>query len=148
MPNIDRKDLILIVFFLALIILIRPTLSFITGTETPVAVVRGSSMLPLLHEGDIVFLYHVSPENIKVGDIVVYKSIYGGYIIHRVVKIINTTDGIFYVTKGDNNPVDDSILGQFINGPGISYDRIVGVVWSPMNKTFVIPIIGVISLIF
>ncbi|MGB9725146.1 MAG: signal peptidase I [Fervidicoccaceae archaeon] len=147
MSNISKKDVITIAIFLALIILIRPALALATGTETPIAVVRGNSMLPLLREGDIVFLHHATPQEIRIGDIIVYKSVNDGYIIHRVVKIVNTSNGIFYVTKGDNNPVDDSILGQFINGPGISYDRVVGVVWSPMNETFVIPIIGIISLI-
>jgi len=147
MAYITKKDVAVLAVLIALVLMTRPILSFATGTEAPIAVVKGNSMLPLLREGDIVFLYRASPQDIKVGDIVVYKSIYGGYIIHRVVKIVNETGVLYFVTKGDNNPIDDSALGQFVEGPGITYDRIIGVVWSPMNRTFVIPVIGIVSLI-
>jgi signal peptidase len=146
MSSIKKSDLAILIALLVIVILLKPALSAISGTQAPVAVVRGNSMLPLLHEGDLVFLHHVDPQDIKVGDIVVYKSIYGGYIIHRVIKVIETPNGFLYETKGDNNPADDSMLGQFPEGFGVSYDRIAGVVWSPANKTLIVPIIGVISL--
>ncbi|MEM0061234.1 MAG: signal peptidase I [Fervidicoccaceae archaeon] len=147
MSRISWKDVLAILLIVSIALLLKPALSAVSGTTTPIAVVKGNSMLPLLREGDIVFLHHVPPQDIAVGEVVVYQSIYGGYIIHRVVSIIQTPTGIFYVTKGDNNPSDDSSLGQFVDGPGIPYDRIVGVVWSPFNKTFVIPLIGIISIV-
>ncbi|AFH42367.1 signal peptidase I [Fervidicoccus fontis] len=141
-----KSDMIFIIVLIILVISIRPALSEATGLSNPVAVVKGTSMLPLLKEGDIVFLIHKSPDQIKVGDIVVYERLGGGYIIHRVVAIENISGVVYYTTKGDNNPIDDSALGQFPSGLGITYDRIIGVVWSPDNRTFVIPYLGYVTI--
>jgi len=43
-----------------------------------------------------------SPDEIKVGDIVAYKSEYG-IIIHRVVEKGTDEEGVYFITKGDNN---------------------------------------------
>lgn len=58
---------------------------------------RGTSMMPLLREGlDSVLL--VSPENVSVNDIALYKRDDGHFVLHRVVKI----KGGEYIMCGDN----------------------------------------------
>ena len=58
---------------------------------------RGTSMLPLLREEtDSVVL--VSPEDIKKGDILLYRRDNGQFVLHRVVKI----SGGEYFMCGDN----------------------------------------------
>lgn len=114
--------------------------------EVPSAVIKGSSMLPLLREGDIVFIAKAGPSDIKVGDIIVYKSNYDTYIIHRVVGILIVGNEYYYVTKGDNNIMPD--YWQFGNYPGIPYERVVGKVVSVGNAVFKIPYIGHLALMF
>ncbi len=56
------------------------------------------------NKGDIMVIYGVEPKDIKVGDVVVYRSLTGSNpTIHRVVEI---KDGAF-ITKGDNNQAAD-----------------------------------------
>lgn len=49
------------------------------------------------NKGDIMIL--VKPEDLKTGDVIVFKSLRPEPIIHRIVKI----QGEVYETKGDNN---------------------------------------------
>ncbi len=102
-----------IIIAILMIVIFNLFTPYITGAEAPMAVVSGTSMLPLFHEGDIVFLYKPAPQKIHVGDVIVYKRCGGGYIIHRVIDIVVVGKRYYYVTKGDNNPFDDSRLGQF-----------------------------------
>ena len=49
-----------------------------------------------------------SEDEIQVGDIVAYESEYAdGVIIHRVVHKAQDEKGIYFVLKGDNNPISD-----------------------------------------
>ncbi|MDP4012489.1 MAG: signal peptidase I [Candidatus Nanoarchaeia archaeon] len=59
------------------------------------------------NKGDIMVVYGVEPKDIKVGDVIIYRStINANPIIHRVVSIQDDA----YVTKGDNNQVKDQNL--------------------------------------
>jgi signal peptidase len=69
---------------LLIVIVLNPTiLSSLTGSQAPMAVVKGESMLPILREGDIVFTYKPNPSEIKIGDVIVYKT----YTNKLIVKI-------------------------------------------------------------
>lgn len=47
-------------------------------------------------------------DDIKVGDIVSYKSEYAeGTIIHRVIEKNEDEQGVYFILKGDNNPTQD-----------------------------------------
>jgi len=101
------------------------------GFLSPFVVVEGTSMLPTLYNGDIVLIHKPPPDKIRVGDIIVYESLKGNLIIHRVVKI-NRMPGcnpVCFVTKGDNNYLPDNMLGLQPEH-GVSYDQIIGVVVS------------------
>ncbi|WFO76330.1 signal peptidase I [Desulfurococcaceae archaeon MEX13E-LK6-19] len=132
-------------FFIAIVIIILATrfiiLPAVTGTDVPIAVVEGKSMFPLLREGDIVFIKKVSPEDIHVGDVIVYEY-RGKYIIHRVIKVIHQNGKTYYVTKGDNNFVIDPYYE-----PGVPYDKVKGkVVEIGDNTVLKIPYIGYYTL--
>lgn len=81
------------------------------------------SMEPTIMAGDSVIFKKVSYESVKVGDIVVYKSIDKGiYIIHRVVeKVVDEDENVYFVMRGDNNPSDDDehvtkdmLIGKYV----------------------------------
>jgi signal peptidase len=104
------------------------------NVSTPLVVVEGNSMIPTLYNGDLVFITKPQPDKITIGDIIVYESpATGRLVIHRVVRVYRhvSMHGLeyYYVTKGDNNPVDD--VAQGLEPPGgIPYRDILGVVVS------------------
>ncbi|MBD3354520.1 signal peptidase I [Candidatus Woesearchaeota archaeon] len=56
------------------------------------------------NKGDIMILYGSEPENIEVGDIIVFQSIRPDPIIHRVIKREKINSTFYFQTKGDHNP--------------------------------------------
>lgn len=144
--RIDLKELlkyIILVGFILFAIFSRSILTIVTGSSTPLAVVEGYSMFPVLREGDLVFAYRPPPNDIHVGDIIIYRSLSGRLIIHRVIKVIVYSGEYYYVTKGDNNIAPD--LSQF-RGPGVSYDRIEGKIVALNGYVFKIPYLGYLSI--
>ena len=124
------KLAIVIVIALILVLVLRLAIVKATGVSSPIVVVKGTSMLPTLYYGDLVVVHKVPPGEIEVGDIIVYKSEYRNeLVIHRVVKIVKAPqcNPVCYVTKGDNNLASDA---GFLEPPyGISYDKVIGVVY-------------------
>ncbi|KAH8369306.1 hypothetical protein KR009_007547 [Drosophila setifemur] len=84
-------------------------LMVVTGSESPIVVVLSGSMEPAFHRGDLLFLTNYKEEPVRVGEIVVFK-VEGRDIpiVHRVIKLHEKEDGtVKFLTKGDNNNVDD-----------------------------------------
>ncbi len=67
-----------------------------SGTDE--LVVASSSMHPTLKTGDKITVEPVEPDKIQVGQVVVFKSVSGRLIVHRVVK----KKGFVLVTAGDS----------------------------------------------
>jgi|GEM_PF-1611163 len=67
------------------------------------------SMEPVITAGsNAIELVPQSSDDIKVGDIVSYKSEYAqGFIIHRVVYKGVDEDGVYFIMKGDNIQTSD-----------------------------------------
>ncbi|KRY47636.1 Signal peptidase complex catalytic subunit SEC11C [Trichinella britovi] len=93
------------------------SLIVLTGSESPVVVVLSGSMEPAFYRGDLLFLTNTD-DPIHAGDVTVFK-IEGREIpiVHRVLKVHQDANGeVLFLTKGDNNAVDDRGLyapGQF-----------------------------------
>ena len=75
------------------------------------------SMEPSLWKGVYTIEFEIGNENtqvkkddLKIGDIISYKSKSRSNIIHRIVKIGNDEKGWYAQTKGDNNRKADSEL--------------------------------------
>ena len=82
------------------------------------------SMEPEIAEGSYILIKRIAPEDVKKGDVICFYStdpmIYGCPNTHRVVEEPYTEDGeLYFVTKGDNNPIADK---QPAHG-----DRLIGV---------------------
>jgi len=81
----------------------------VTGSESPIVVVLSGSMEPAFYRGDLLFLTNYQEDKIEAGEIVVFK-IDGRDIpiVHRVIKLHeNEDEKVKFLTKGDNNEVDD-----------------------------------------
>uniref|UniRef100_A0A915MBY8 signal peptidase I n=1 Tax=Meloidogyne javanica TaxID=6303 RepID=A0A915MBY8_MELJA len=93
-------------------------LMVITGSESPIVVVLSGSMEPAFFRGDLLMLTNDVDDPIRAGDITVFK-IEGRDIpiVHRVIKVHEKDkDDTKFLTKGDNNMVDDRGLyasGQY-----------------------------------
>jgi len=79
------------------------------STESPLMVVSSGSMVPTLNVGDIILVRGVDPRTVTVGTIIIFHSPadYDMPIVHRVIKIDNEGNTIFFETKGDHNPIQD-----------------------------------------
>lgn len=142
-------------------------LMVVTGSESPIVVVLSGSMEPAFHRGDLLFLTNFREEPVRVGDIVVFK-VEGRDIpiVHRVIKLHEKYEQIFnpskllhwlielifflhsirrengtvkFLTKGDNNSVDD----RGLYAPGqlwLTKNDIVG------RARGVLPYVGMITI--
>lgn len=109
MHVIERFTKVLInalLLFIVAFLVYANTAYYILGQIT-LAVVRGSSMHPLLRDGDLVVV--VPLHTAVLGDIVVYRNDREELVIHRVVAKLECNGMILYVTKGDNNPFIDTL---------------------------------------
>lgn len=78
-----------------------------------------NSMDPLLDAGaNGIEIKPVSENDIHIGDIISYKS-GNGIVIHRVIGIEKDEQGVYYIVKGDNNPIPDKEKVRFSNVQGI-----------------------------
>lgn len=146
--RIKTRELISSLVVVVLIIfIVNVGLREVTNNSSPLAVVRGNSMYPLLREGDIIILSKRDPSEIKIGDIIVYKSLKGNLIVHRVINIVSSNGIYYFQTKGDNNYLDDKFLNEYEFGLGISQDRVIGVAIKIGNSVLKIPYLGSIALI-
>ncbi|MHA3962159.1 MAG: signal peptidase I [Candidatus Thorarchaeota archaeon SMTZ1-45] len=104
------------------------------GNPTPLVVVTSDSMYPNLERGHLLVLQSRAPNEIYVGDIIVYNADWHteAPVVHRVIQIENVDGEYRYYTQGDNNDRQDPYYR--------TYDDIVGVV------VFAIPWIGNITL--
>ncbi len=71
------------------------------------ALVSGVSMEPNLVLGDIVVTRTVAPESLRKGDVVRFRS---GQVpvLHRIIEIKRTPQGLVFTTQGDNNNLPDA----------------------------------------
>ncbi|MEM1515039.1 MAG: signal peptidase I [Candidatus Bathyarchaeia archaeon] len=91
--------------YIALVFGLITSLRIALGVENPVFVVSSGSMIPTLNVGDIIIIQKVTPAQLNVGDIVVFRNPwepYGTPIVHRIVNIRIDENGNYKViTVGD-----------------------------------------------
>lgn len=88
-------------------------------------------------KGDILFTVGVKPENLRVGDVIIFQAGQVNPVIHRIIKIKKEGEQYFFSTIGDNNN------GQLSFENDIPFDKIMG------KAVFrVAPYIGWAKLIF
>ena len=83
------------------------------------ACAKGESMRPMLRGGKDMVVIVPLPERLKKYDVILFKDNLGRYVLHRIVKIKDTT----YITRGDNT--------YFVEY--VKHDKIIGIL-SKYNK--------------
>ena len=102
--------------FIALLLLGMGYLALIsyTGTSTPFLLVRGTSMEPALHAGDLLIVKDRPAAEIQEGDVVVFRVPADvrerlkmpANAVHRILGVASENSELAFVTKGDNSDVD------------------------------------------
>jgi signal peptidase len=127
-------------------------LRVVLHTESPLMVVSSGSMIPTLNVGDIILVQGVDPSTITVGTIIIFHSPYDYQmpIVHRVQKISNNGNALFFETKGDNNPGPDgwevpagNLMGVYV--AKLPYVGLVSLeLRGPLGATLIILLVALI----
>ncbi|MHC1600780.1 MAG: signal peptidase I [Candidatus Nezhaarchaeales archaeon] len=112
-----RRDIIVLVVIIIAIFAFNEGVKIVVGTDVPLAIVEGNSMIPTFYDGDIIFVVGVKPSDLQVGDVIIYRA-NDKLIVHRIIDIIIYNGKYFFKTKGDNNLMPDPGL--------VPEDRVVG----------------------
>jgi signal peptidase len=80
------------------------------------SLISGNSMNPMLYPGDVVITRVISPEQIQVGDVIRFHRD-GIDVVHRVKEMQTNGSTPVFITRGDNNNVDDSpVMAEQLEG--------------------------------
>ena len=106
------------------------------------------SMEPELKKGDAIIIKKVAEDQLRVNDVVTFK-INGEIITHRIVRIDDVNSEKFYITKGDNNNVEDSDELRFSDIEGKQIIKIphLGNIVAGLKNGIVIILVVLIALI-
>ncbi len=97
---------------------------------------KGWSMFPAIRDGDILKVEPVKGKEIRLGDVILYRTADERMAVHRAIKKFFQNDKLVLVTKGDSNTSKkeevllDEVLGRVKalerNGRRISLDHGLG----------------------
>jgi hypothetical protein len=68
--------------------------------------VHGTSMLPWVQPGDVALVRQTSPENIRCGDVVLFRR-ENHLVVHRIVEKRGSLEEAQFFAKGDAHPNSD-----------------------------------------
>lgn len=152
LKKIDIKETaIMIVVAIVLFFIIKMMFGGVLGVSL-VVIENGpcpnSSMCPTYDQGDMFLIYKSKPENIQLGDVIVYESatVYsrGTLIIHRVVNITVISDAsgdnYYFLVSGDNPSSNSYIDWYNSTSHYIPYEAVLG------KTKILVPKLGYIKL--
>jgi signal peptidase I len=73
--------------------------------------VHGTSMLPWVRPGDIALIRKISSENVRCGDVVLFRR-EDHLFVHRIVENRGSLDAAELLSKGDAHPAPDGVVGE------------------------------------
>ena len=128
--NYKKSSIILLIIPIILTIII---IYFVSGYFRYYALaIASGSMHPVFDRGSVVVTEQVNDKydnynKLKEGEIIAFKA-EKNIVVHRLIRIVNTDNEVYYYTKGDANEEEDDYL--------IKKENIIGIV------RFRIPYIG------
>lgn len=152
--NTRIKKIIFIFLVIILYNVVLLYMSYIDKFDTPsfyiykAYLISTESMEPELKKGDAIIIKKVSEDQLRVNDIITFK-INGEIITHRIVRIDDVNSEKFYITKGDNNNVEDSDELRFSDIEGKQIIKIphLGNIVAGLKNGIVIILVVLIALI-
>ena len=134
--NYKKSAIILLIIPIILTIII---IYFVSGYFKYYALaIASGSMNPIFDRGSVVITEQVNEKydnynKLKEGEIIAFKA-EKNIVVHRLIRIVNTDNEVYYYTKGDANEEEDNYL--------IKKENIIGIV------RFKIPYIGYPTVLF
>lgn len=148
------KDILTIVVAIVLILFLYIGPRFLLATDTPLIGITTGSMSPAIQVGDLVIVQGVQPEEIKIGDIIIFDPPTEGIgrTAHRVIDIRPLANGtLTFKTKGDANDIEDqyTVYPQNVHGRVIYRIPYIGYVFlDPLILVIIMTIIVVIIILW
>ena len=137
MVEVDWKEIIYYAVILIVVLIAAQHLNVVVSGSMEPAFYRGD--IVVVEKADFFGLSEFNPEDVQVGDVVVYDAAwYDQPVIHRVINITEINGTTMYVIKGDNNNRPDPYY--------VPAYRIQEKVVSLGDNLLVIPKIGYLSL--
>lgn len=96
--------------------------------------VLSGSMEPAYKTGSLIYVKHIEPSELEVGDVITFKLSENTTATHRIIEIVSNEEkgnNISFKTKGDANNIPDSSL--------VDTDSVIG------TPIFTIPYLGYIA---
>jgi signal peptidase len=85
---------------------------------------RGTSMLPLVRDGDVLLVRPVHPATVRIGDLVLCSSEAGRVVVHRVIRKEVGQEGRWFTVQGDAVPHTDGVIpGRKVYGRVVAIER-------------------------
>lgn len=150
-------DTIITIIFIpiAIISIILLVQTFQGGNEGPNVfgykffIITSGSMEPTIKVSDFIIIKEIKPEDVKIEDVITYKE-NSIFVTHRVIDIYKENGRFHYVTKGDNNNVQDdrNVIGSDIEGKFITRVPMLGNIISFIQRPIGLVILIAIPIIF
>lgn len=84
---------------------------------------RGHSMHPVIRDGDEVRISPVAPDDVRVGDILCFRSQLEIVVVHRVIGIRTVEGRVYFRMKGDLALVVESVPAAAVLGRVVEVGR-------------------------
>lgn len=112
-------------------------------------IITTDSMEPTIKQGDAIITKKAKEKDLKEGDIITFNR-NNESITHRILTVDKEEDKILYVTKGDNNNVEDKQKVSFndVEGKQVIVMPKIGYIIEAAENQLVILIITLVVLIF
>ena len=104
--EIDFKEVASYIIILVIVLIAAQHLNVVVSGRMEPAFYRGD--LVLVEKADFFGIHEFNPEDVKIGDVVVYNAAWSDPpVIHRIINIVDVNGTTMYVIKGDNNDSPD-----------------------------------------
>ena len=104
--DIDYKEIASYVIILVIVLIAAQHLNVVVSGSMEPAFYRGD--IVLVEKANFLGIQEFNPEDVKVGDVVVYDAAWFDQpVIHRVINITEINGTKMFVIKGDNNDSPD-----------------------------------------
>ena len=135
--DIDYKEIASYVIILVIVLIAAQHLNVVVSGSMEPAFYRGD--IVLVEKADFLGINEFNPDDVEVGDVVVYDAKWFDQpVIHRVIRIAEINGTTMYVIKGDNNDSPDPYY--------VTSNQIKEKVVTFGDNLVVIPKIGYLSL--
>lgn len=117
------------------------------------SIVITGSMEPDIRVGELLIVRETAPESIEVGDDILFVgqsgAVQGMHIVHRVVEKGTDEAGLYFRTKGTNNPVADTdvVRASGFLGKAVAHSVFWGKIFGFLADTKSLMMIAVLVLI-